>query len=129
MKLLMSIAVAAVAVAVNHAHAETPVGLWQSPPDSSGIVLHVRTRPCGQGICGQVERVKNLRGYDAPSRAVGRVVLVDLVPSGDGSFSGQLREPYGDTAVQALMKVQGDVMQIHNCDGNTCRDVVWRRVR
>lgn len=129
MKLLLSIAVAAMAVAVNHAHAETPVGLWQSPPDSRGIVLHVRTRTCGPGICGQVERVKNRRGYDAPSRAVGHVVLKDLVPSGDGSFSGQLREPYSATAVQALMKVQGDMMRIHNCDGDRCRDVVWRRVR
>lgn len=109
--------------------ADAPVGLWQSPPDARGIVMHVRTRTCGGGICGQIERVKNVRGYDAPSRAVGRRMLVNLVPEADGSFAGQVWEPSGNRMLRARMQVQGSLMRFENCNGEECRSEVWRRVR
>lgn len=129
MKRLISLAFLAVTGGMGAAHADVPIGLWQSPPDSAGIVLHVRTRSCGQGICGQIERVKNRQGYDAPSRAVGRRVLVNLVPDTDGSFAGQVWEPTGNRMLDARMEVQGNLMRFHNCDGILCREEVWRRVR
>lgn len=129
MRSLLSIAALAMVCGVGTARADMPIGLWQSPPDARGIVLHVRTRACGGGICGQVERVKNRQGYDAPSRAVGRRVLVDLVPEADGTYAGQLWEPAGNRMLRAKMQVQGNVMRFENCNGEECRSEVWRRVR
>lgn len=111
------------------ARADVPIGLWQSPPDARGLVMHVRTRACGGGICGQIERVKNRQGYDAPSRSVGRRMLVNLKPEADGSFAGQVWEPSGNRMLRAKMQVQGNLMRFQNCNGDECRSEVWRRVR
>lgn len=111
------------------AQADVPIGLWQSPPDKRGIVLQVRTRTCGAGICGQVERVKDRRGYDAPSRDVGRAVLVNLVPEADGTYAGDVWEPARGALLEAKVKVKGNRMVLHKCNDTKCRDEVWRRVR
>ncbi len=99
------------------------------PAGLPGVVMHVRTRSCGGGICGQIERVKNRQGYDAPSRAVGRRVLVNLVPEGDGSFAGQVWEPSGNRMLRARMQVQGNIMRLENCSDEDCRSEIWRRLR
>lgn len=73
--------------------------------------------------------MKNRQGYDAPSRAVGRRVLVNLVPDTDGSFAGQVWEPAANRMLDARMEVEGNLLRFHNCDGVLCREEVWRRVR
>ncbi|MEH6644068.1 hypothetical protein [Sulfitobacter sp.] len=129
MKRLMYDAVSAMACGVGSAQADVSIGLWQSPPDARGIVLQVRTRPCGQAICGQVERVNNRQGYDAPSRDVGRPVLVNLVPEVDGGFAGQVWEPLVNRMMSVRMQVEGNLMRFQNFHESDCRNEVWRRVR
>tara|TARA_R110002094_G_scaffold91503_1_gene93700 strand:+ start:3853 stop:4188 length:336 start_codon:yes stop_codon:yes gene_type:complete len=43
-------------VMASMARADVPLGLWQSSPDASGLVVHVRTKPCGRALCGRIER-------------------------------------------------------------------------
>lgn len=109
--------------------ADWPVGLWQSTPDRSGRVVHVRTKPCGAAICGRVERAKDRFGYDTPSRIVGRRMLMDMHEQADGSYLGRLWEPDQNRILTARMRVQGNTMLFHNCDDTRCEDVVWTRVR
>lgn len=111
------------------ARADVPLGLWQAAPDSSGLVVHVRTRACGRGLCGRVERAKDRRGYDTPSRAVGHRMLWDLEQAGDGSFVGHLLPPGSSSLRTARLRVQGNVMQVESCDGAGCRAEVWTRLR
>ena len=125
----LGIAVLAVIATVGTGRADVPIGLWQSNPDARGIVLHVRTRPCGVAICGQVERVKDRRGYDAPSRAVGQRVLIDLLPDDQGMFSGGIWEPTSNRMLRARMQVDGNLMRFENCNGDQCSNVIWRRMR
>ena len=101
--------------------ADWPVGLWQSTPDQSGRVVHVRTKPCGAAICGRVERAKNRRGYDTPSRVIGRKMLLDMHQQTDGSYLGRIWEPERNRMLIARMKVRGNAMHLENCDGETCR--------
>ncbi|WP_037967949.1 DUF2147 domain-containing protein [Sulfitobacter guttiformis] len=129
MKKILSVAILAIASGVGTAQADVPIGLWQSNPDNMGIVLHVRTRACGRAICGQVERVKDRRGYDAPSRSVGHRVLINLVPDEEGMFSGDVWEPASNKLLRARMKVEGNLMRFENCNGMECSKVTWRRVR
>ena len=118
-----------VAVACGSAQADLPLGLWQSAPDSTGLVVHVRTKPCGRQLCGRVERAKNLRGYDTPSKAVGSQVLWGLDLQADGSYNGQFWAPDQGKIRSARVRVQGNEMLLHSCDGSACRDEVLQRLR
>lgn len=111
------------------AQADLPIGLWQSNPDPRGVVMHVRTKPCGPAICGRVERAKNLQGYDTPSQALGRAMLQRMELQEDGSYAGKIWEPVQNRLLSTRMRVQGNRMQLHNCDAQACIDVVWTRVR
>lgn len=111
------------------AAADWPQGLWQSSPDESGLVVHVRTRACGLALCGHVERAKNRQGYDTPSSAVGSRMLVDMYPQSDGTYQGRFWEPYSNRLLTAKIQVSGNLMRFRNCDGTACKDVVWTRLR
>lgn len=116
-------------VGASMARADIPLGLWQSSPDASGLVVHVRTKPCGSALCGRVERAKDRRGYDTPSTVVGRKVLWDMTQQPDGSYEGKIWEPAGNRMIPTKMQVNGNRMQLHNCENTVCRDVVWTRLR
>lgn len=111
------------------AAADWPVGLWQSTPDRTGAFVHVRTKPCGEGICGKVERAKNRLGYDRPSNLVGRRMVLGMQPQPDGTYLGRVWEPEGNRVLSARMRVEGDQMSFENCEGGACRTVIWTRVR
>lgn len=111
------------------AFADLPTGLWRSTPDSSGRVMHVRTRPCGAHLCGQVERMKDTRGYDTPSREVGNRVLLDFSQQADGSYLGSLWSADEGRVRTARLRVRGNEMRLENCAGNACREDVWTRLR
>lgn len=104
-------------------------GVWKSAPDVNGLVVHVRARPCGQALCGVVERAKDRRGYDKKSTAVGKRVFWDMVQQADGSYEGTLIKPSGNTRKQTTMLVDGNAMHLVKCTGNSGNEVVWTRLR
>lgn len=108
---------------------EVPRALWETEADSSGVILHVRTRRCGRALCGRVERAKNRRGYDTPSDAVGEKVLWELRPQADGSFFGEYRGPRATRYTQTRVEVRGREMHLRACRAQDCRALVWTRIR
>ena len=104
-------------------------GVWKSDPDRNGLVVHVRTRPCGSAVCGMVERAKDRRGYDKRSNAVGKRLLWDLVEQPDGSYRGKYWEPRRDRTLDTRVRVEGDALRLEACDDSGCRDVVMTRVK
>ena len=109
--------------------ADWPLGLWQSAPDRTGLVVQVRTKPCGQALCGRIERAKDRFGYDTPSSVVGRRMLLKMEEQADGSYLGRIWQPAGNRVLSARMQVSGNEMRLENCDGAVCETAVWRRVR
>lgn len=109
--------------------AEVPRGLWETPPDRAGVILHVRTRRCGRALCGRVERAKNRRGYDTPSNAVGNKVLWELQPRPDGSFLGEYRGPTAKRFLASRVEVAGRELRLDACDDTGCERFVWTRIR
>lgn len=109
--------------------ADLPAGLWESTPDTRGLIVHVRTRPCGSAMCGKVERAKNARGYDTPSTAVGSKVLMDLAQQSDGTYLGKFWASDQGRLMTARVRLQGNEMMLNNCDGAGCRNEVWKRLR
>ena len=108
---------------------ERPLGLWETELDSSGIRFHVRTRGCGRALCGRVERVKNRRGYDAPSNAVGQKVIWSMRPQPDGSFFGEVRDTRGRPYTNSRVQPVGNTLRFELCNTDGCRDEVWTRLR
>ena len=115
--------------AAGGAAADWPLGLWQSAPDRTGLVVQVRTKPCGQALCGRIERAKDRFGYDTPSSAVGRRMLLKMEEQADGSYLGRIWQPAGNRVLTARMQVEGNRMVLENCDADACETVVWSRVR
>jgi uncharacterized protein (DUF2147 family) len=109
--------------------AEVPRGLWHATADAQGISFHVRTRRCSRALCGRVERVKNRRGFDAPSNAVGQKVLWELRPQADGSFLGEYRDNSGKAWPETRVEVQGNALRLRICGAEGCRDETWKRLR
>ena len=111
------------------AQADVPIGLWQTEPDRTGNVFHVRTRACGPDLCGQIERVKNRFGYDTPSRDVGRNLLSGMRELGEGRFEGQVWEPDTNRMLSARMHVQGNTIRMTRCASQDCSSTSWHRLR
>lgn len=111
------------------AAADQPLGLWQTTPDNTGMIAHVRTRACGSAYCGRVERAKDRRGYDTPSNAVGSKMLWDMIPQDDGSYLGQVWEPRVGRMQTTTVRVEGNQMLLQRCEGGECRNETWSRLR
>lgn len=56
-------------------------------------------------------------------------MLVNLLPDTEGTFSGDVWEPTSNRMLRGRMQVDGNVMRFENCNGDTCRKVVWQRLR
>ncbi|MFT6675985.1 MAG: hypothetical protein ACJAVM_002182 [Sulfitobacter sp.] len=119
----------ATATEAQNAQAEAPLGLWKSQPDGRGVVLNVRTKPCGRALCGRVERVKDRRGYDTPSSMVGQKVFRDLKPQPDGGFLGKMIDRKGNIQPEARVWLQGNELHLRACDEGRCEVQVWTRLR
>jgi len=109
--------------------ADVVEGVWKSPPDRNGLVVHVRAKPCGSALCGTVERAKDRRGYDTRSTAVGKRVFWDMVQQPDGSYVGTLLEPSASEKFRAEMRVEGNAMRLSKCGDATCKELIWTRLR
>lgn len=129
MAALVAVWLAPAAYAQSEGHAEVPRGLWQAQANVQGVSFHVRTRRCGRALCGRVERVKNRRGFDAPSNAVGQMVLWELSPQADGSFMGEYRDGAGNAWMNTRVEVRGNALQLRICEGSDCRGESWKRLR
>lgn len=109
--------------------ADVVEGVWKSPPDRNGLVVHVRAKSCGSALCGVVERAKDRRGYDKRSTAVGKRVFWDMRQQPDGSYVGTLLEPSATQRTTATMLVEGNAMRLQKCDADICKELVWTRLR
>lgn len=126
---IIGLSSATFAFAEGEAAVEVPRGLWETEPDASGVILHVRTRRCGRALCGRVERAKNRQGYDTPSNAVGDKVLWEMRAQPDGSFFGEYRGPKANRYLQSRIEVVGRELRLQACDDESCAARTWIRIR
>lgn len=125
----ISVLCAFVAVFAVPASADVVEGMWKSAPDRHGLVVHVRAKPCGNALCGIVERAKDRRGYDTRSTAVGKRVFWDMVRQPDGTYVGTLLEPSASQMQTATILVEGNAMRLQKCEDAECDELIWTRLR
>lgn len=124
-------AVLAVAALASPALAADPVeGVWKTAPDDNGKFGHVRVSPCGDRICGVLERSFDATGTEIASPNIGRQIVWDMEPQGGGRYArGKVWSPDRDKVYKSKMVLSGDALDVSGCVLIICRDSHWTRVK
>lgn len=124
---------AGIALTAGAALAADPVeGLWKTKPDDNGKFGHVEMAPCGAALCGTLVRSFDASGAEVASPNIGRQIVWDMVPNGDGSYGGgKVWAPDRDKTYRSKMVLSGDSLAVSGCvlGGVICRDSGWSRVK
>jgi uncharacterized protein (DUF2147 family) len=106
-------------------------GQWKNPKGS----VVVRLGPCGNAICGVVidasEHAKDTARLGGTPNLIGTRILSGLVPTGDGTFKGQVFDPKRNIHAPATVRLIGhDALDVEGCAllGLVCKEQRWTRV-
>lgn len=129
MRYRISAALAALALGLASGAAADPAeGMWKTQPDD-GAYAHVRLGPCGGAVCGVIERTFNAGGeYASPN--IGKTLVIDMMPQGDGSYEGRVWRPSNDKIYIGKMELSGDSLALKGCiaGGLICSKQTWQRL-
>lgn len=119
----MALCVSAAAVA-----ADPLAGTWQTEPDD-GAFAHVAIAPCGAAFCGTIARTFK-DGAEFASDSIGRTLVIDMMPQGDGNYRGKVWRPSNDKIYIGKIALSGDRMKLSGCvaGGLLCSKQTWARV-
>ncbi|WP_322892889.1 MULTISPECIES: DUF2147 domain-containing protein [unclassified Yoonia] len=129
MRHLILAAAAAFAMAGAAAAQDAAIGTWQTEVDE-GSFAYVVIEPCGAAVCGNIARTFNADGeYQSPN--LGRQIVVNMAPNGDGTYDGQVWRPSNDRIYTGKMDVEGDALRLRGCvaGGLICASQNWVRVQ
>ncbi len=129
MKNLMAAMVAGVLSAGTAWAADPAVGTWQTQVDD-GAYAHVKMTPCGGAVCGTIARTFNDAG-EYKSENLGKKLVIDMVPNGDGSYAGKVWRPSNGKIYIGKMSVSGKSLKLSGCvaGGLICSKQSWTRLK
>ncbi len=93
MRTVAALAAALIATA-GMALADPVEGIWKTQPDD-GRYAHVQMMKCGSAICGKLIKTFDATG-EIRTPALGRNLVFDMVPTGNGSYRGKVWRPSND---------------------------------
>ena len=129
MKSILKTAAALIALA-SPAFADPAEGTWQTEPDD-GAFAYITMAPCGAAICGEISRTFKDGGTEYQSENIGRQIVINMVPAGDGSYAGQVWRPSNNKTYTGKMSVSGSALTLKGCvaGGLLCSSQNWVRVQ
>ena len=119
---------ALMAVGLAGAAAADPIeGTWQTQPDD-GAFAFVEISPCGPAYCGVIARTFNADG-EYQSENIGRQLVIDMVPQGNGEYRGNVWRPSNNKIYIGKINLNGDQMELKGCiaGGLLCSAQNWVR--
>ncbi len=114
------------------AMADPAAGMWKTKADDNGNFGHVKIAPCGAKVCGVLVKSFDGAGKPLASDNIGRKIIWNMVPEGDGSYSkGKVWAPDRDKTYRAKMTLSGNKLAVSGCvmGGLVCRASDWTRVK
>lgn len=111
------------------AFADPIEGVWQTQPDG-GAFAHVRISPCGDAFCGMITR--SFKGKaEIKSPNTGKKIVIDMVPQGDGNYTGKVLRPADNKIYNGKAKVRGSSMSLSGCvaGGLICKSQTWTKTK
>lgn len=128
MRKLALLAIACV-FAAGAALADPVEGVWRTEVDD-GAYAEITVAACGPFICGTITAAYNEDGSTRESPNVGKQIVWDMVPGGDGSYgSGKIWRPSNGKTYRSKMAVTGDTLKVSGCIGPICSGQTWTRVK
>lgn len=112
------------------AAADPVEGIWKTTPDDNGHTGHIQVQACGTKICGTLVKAYDANGVELESKNVGKRIIWDMEPQGDGAYSGgKVWSPDRDKTYNSKMQLTGNSLAISGCILVICRDGgTWTRV-
>jgi len=106
-------------------------GIWQTAKDDNGNFGHIQISTCGDRLCGVLVRSFNPDGSPLDSENVGKRIVWDMQPQGDGKYArGKVWSPDRDKTYNSRMVMSGDTVTVRGCVLGICRDGgTWQRVQ
>lgn len=128
MKKLVLALVAMFGMAAAASAQDAAVGIWQTEPDD-GAFAHIVMSPCGNAFCGVIQRAFDTSGNPIETENVGKQIVIDMVPNGDGTYEGQVFRPSNGKTYIGKMEVNGDRLELKGCvaGGLLCASQNWVR--
>ena len=122
---------AAVVGLTSAAMADPAHGTWQTEVDD-GAFAHVELGPCANAanVCGNIVRSYRDGGTPYESPNIGRQLVIDMAPQGDGRYEGSVWRPSNDRIYIGRMEVEGDRLALRGCvaGGLICARQNWVRL-
>ncbi len=109
--------------------ADPALGLWKTQPDD-GAFAHVQMSECGSAICGVIARTFNADGeFKSPN--LGKRIVIDMVPQGDGQYRGKVWRPSNNKVYIGKLDLNGNSMRLRGCvaGGLLCSKQTWVRLQ
>jgi len=127
MKTTLALTTALVGLAAMAA-ADPAEGVWQTQVDE-GAYAHVTLSSCGNAVCGEISRTFDSDG-EYQSENIGRQIVIDMVPQGDGTYEGSVWRPSNDKIYIGKMELDGDRLRLRGCvlGGLICSSQTWARI-
>ncbi|SOC00326.1 DUF2147 domain-containing protein [Rhodobacter maris] len=119
---------AAFSLVAGAALADPIEGMWQTQPDD-GAYAHVKIAPCGAAFCGTIVKSFNAEGeYASPN--VGKEIVIDMVPAGEGKYQGRVWRPSNDKIYLGKIALAGTAMKLSGCvaGGLICAKQNWTKL-
>ncbi|WP_430464386.1 DUF2147 domain-containing protein [Tabrizicola sp.] len=118
----------AVVCTAGAAGADPLTGMWKTEVDD-GAYAHVQIEPCGPAFCGKI--AKTFRdGAEYKSENLGKQLVIDMRPIGDGEYEGQVWRPSNNKIYYGTIELQGSKLRLAGCvaGGLICSKQSWTRL-
>ena len=103
-------------------------GLWRTARDDNGNSGLIQVAPCGDALCGTLIRAFDANGNEMASDNVGRLIISETRPRGNGEYRGKVYSPDRDQTYNSLLQLSGDTISVSGCVLGICRDGgTWTR--
>jgi uncharacterized protein (DUF2147 family) len=111
------------------AWADPVEGTWKTQVDDDRYA-HVKMEPCGPAICGVIVKTF-LSGDDYVSPNLGKKLVLDMVPAGEGKYKGKVWRPSNGKIYVGKMDVAGNSLKLSGCvaGGLICSKQTWTRLK
>lgn len=112
------------------AMAEPLLGMWRTTADDNGNTGLIEVAPCGAKLCGTLVKSFDSSGAERASENIGRKIISETVPAGDGQYKGKVYSPDRDKTYNSKLQLNGDTLKVSGCVMGICRDGgTWQRVK
>jgi uncharacterized protein (DUF2147 family) len=94
------------------AMADPLLGTWRTAPDDNGHTGLIEVVVCGTSLCGTLVEAFDENGNTMASPNIGRAIIWDTNPTGDGGYRGRIYAPDRDSTYNSSLTLSGNTLQV-----------------